>query len=139
MRIFAYVFSFTGKEYLGLYEGPDKLLHVHTVIAEKTGGGKRGGYDYAQPACRLPAQHPAQAQVYARCCQHRSQGTEKLPCRQAEKYALLVLSYFFWYFDFYLIHLYPYKNLTSFILCGIILVDSSYMIQELMPAKCVSR
>ena len=101
MRVFAYVFSFAGKEYLGLYKGPDKLLHVHAVIAEKTGGGKRGGYDYAQPACRLPAQHPAQAQVYARRCQHRSQGTEKLPGRQAEKYALLVLSYFFWYFDFY--------------------------------------
>lgn len=101
MKVFGNETALPGAENFGLDKSPCKLLQRHAVVVEKARQGNGGGGEDTEPACRFLTGGGTETEVYAYGQPHANGGAEKLTGRQTEKDCLLVLSDFFWDFNFY--------------------------------------
>ena len=80
---------------------PKHLFSGHTVVGEKTAGGKGCGTQNAHPADFFGADIRLQGKVNAHRYADRQHRANKLPRIQPEKDVFVVVADFFRYFDFY--------------------------------------
>ena len=80
---------------------PQHLFGGHTVVGEKTAGGKGCGTQNAHPADFFGADIRLQGKVNAHCHADRQHRADELPRVQPEKDIFMVVADFFRYFDFY--------------------------------------
>ena len=84
---------------------PKHLFSGHTVVGEKTAGGKGCGTQNAHPADFFGADIRLQGKVNAHRYADRQHRANKLPRIQPEKDVFVVVADFFRYFDFDKSHL----------------------------------
>ena len=88
-------------ENFGFHPRPKHLFGGHTVVGEKTAGGKRRGPQDAHPADFFGADIRLQGKVNADSHRHSQHRADELPGVQPEKDVFVVVADFLRYFDFY--------------------------------------